>query len=241
MQERDGSKTVYILLPYFKRGNLQDIINANIVNQSQLPERDILRLFRGVCIGLQQLHHGRTINTTNRYLHNDAHEPLLEDTQETSTTTQSYAHRDIKPSNIMIDEDGMTPILMDFGSLAPSPTPIHNRTEALQVAEQAAQHSTLPYRAPELFNPESGTIDTKVDVWSIGCSIYACLLLHTPFETESVGGSIALAAANGAWKFDDKRVLSDGTQHVIRQCLITDHALRPDIDQVVELIDAALE
>src|SRR5690606_15977586 len=30
----DGSKTVYVLLPYYKRGNLQDVINANVVNNS---------------------------------------------------------------------------------------------------------------------------------------------------------------------------------------------------------------
>ena len=33
-----GNKTVYILLPYYRRGNLQDAINANLVNHAHFPE-----------------------------------------------------------------------------------------------------------------------------------------------------------------------------------------------------------
>lgn len=51
-----SAKTVYILLPYYRRGNLQDAINANLVNGAKFPERKLMVLFRGVCEALQAMH-----------------------------------------------------------------------------------------------------------------------------------------------------------------------------------------
>ena len=51
-----SSKTVYVLLPYYRRGNLQDLINANLVNHTQFPERHLMLLFLGVCHALRQMH-----------------------------------------------------------------------------------------------------------------------------------------------------------------------------------------
>src|ERR1700760_2299200 len=107
----------------------------------------------------------------------------------------------------MIDDDGRTPILMDLGSLAPSPTPITSRNLALQVQDQAAEHSTMPYRAPELFDVKTGTVvDTKVDIWSLGCTLYACLVGKSPFEarSEETGGSLSLCVLGGDWRFPDE-------------------------------------
>lgn len=52
-----GAKTVYILLPYYRRGNLQDIINANLVNGTKFPERRLMVLFLGVCKALKAMHY----------------------------------------------------------------------------------------------------------------------------------------------------------------------------------------
>ncbi len=51
-----GSKTVYILLPYYRRGNLQDAINANLVNRTKFPERRLMILFLGVTNALKAMH-----------------------------------------------------------------------------------------------------------------------------------------------------------------------------------------
>jgi serine/threonine kinase 16 len=51
-----GSKTVYVLLPYYRRGNLQDLINANLVNHTQFPEKKLMLLFLGVCTALKDMH-----------------------------------------------------------------------------------------------------------------------------------------------------------------------------------------
>src|SRR5271154_4138642 len=104
----------------------------------------------------------------------------------------------------MIDDDGEQPILMDLGSLAPAPTPITSRSQAIAVQDQAAEHSTMPYRAPELFDVKTGSvIDTKVDIWSLGCTLYACLVGKSPFEArgEETGGSLSMCVLGGDWRW----------------------------------------
>jgi serine/threonine kinase 16 len=116
---------------------------------------------------------------------------------------RAYTHRDIKPGNIMIDDDGLTPILMDLGSLAPSPTPITTRSLALAVRDMAAEHSTMLYRVPELFDVKTGSvIDTKVDIWSLGYTMYACLIGKSFFEarSEETGGSLSICVLGGDWR-----------------------------------------
>lgn len=54
-----GSKTVYILLPYYQRGNLQDAINANLVNHTRFPEKRLMVLMLGVAKALKAMHHYR--------------------------------------------------------------------------------------------------------------------------------------------------------------------------------------
>lgn len=52
----EASKTVYVLLPYYRRGNLQDLINANLVNHTKFPEKRLMQLFLGVCKALREMH-----------------------------------------------------------------------------------------------------------------------------------------------------------------------------------------
>lgn len=304
-----GSKTVYILLPYYRRGNLQDAINANLVNRARFPERRLMVLFLGVCRALKAMHQYRVKGApggensrkkarkvrqeaaqadreaedeaiqanqgrrrSGREGDDDDQEPLMEGEVMAAQDgvaegdMRSYAHRDIKPGNIMIADTGTQPILMDLGSLAPSPTPITSRALALQVQDQAAEHSTMPYRAPELFDVKTGTvIDTKVDIWSLGCTLYACLVGKSPFEarSEETGGSLSLCVLGGDWRFPDegpaeaKRgkqrvvdaeasskkkedVISDPVKDVVRRCLTVEPTERPDIDQLISMVEEVI-
>lgn len=56
MTDRNGTKTVYIFLPYYKRGNLQDNINANNINKAFFPEKELFQFFLKVCYALKVLH-----------------------------------------------------------------------------------------------------------------------------------------------------------------------------------------
>lgn len=108
--EDDGiQKTVYILLPYFRRGNLQDAINANLINHTVFPEGKLMRLFLGVCKGLRALHEHRLKDPGTRTAGGEGEttdettEPLM--TSEIMNVREggnegelrAYAHRDIKP------------------------------------------------------------------------------------------------------------------------------------------------
>lgn len=170
----------------------------------------------------------------------------------------------------MIDDDGRTPILMDLGSLAPSPIAITSRSLALAVQDTAAEHSTMPYRAPELFDVKTGSIiDTKVDIWSLGCTLYACLVGKSPFEarSEETGGSLSMCVLGGDWRFPDEntgtskgkgrsntpagsesssQVSSEGgisasVKEIVRKCLQVEPADRPDIDELIQLISETIK
>lgn len=72
----------------------------------------------------------------------------------------------------MIADDGVTPILMDFGSTMKARVHIEDRSQALWQQDIAAEQSTMAYRAPELFDVKTGQmIDEKVDIWVSRCGI----------------------------------------------------------------------
>lgn len=154
----------------------------------------------------------------------------------------------------MIADDGVTPILMDLGSLAPSPTPITSRSLALQVQDTAAEHSTMPYRAPELFDVKTGSvIDTKVDIWSLGCTLYACLVGKSPFEARSdeTGGSLSMCVLGGDWRFPDEGrgkkkageegAITENVKEVVRACLKVEPSERPDVDGLIHMVEEVID
>lgn len=227
--------------------------------------------------------------THQEELAEELEQPLMPDNEVTRAQegkkvgeTRAYCHRDIKPGNIMIDDDGRTPILMDLGSLAPSPTPITSRSLAIAVQDTAAEHSTMPYRAPELFDVKTGSvIDEKVDIWSLGCTMYACLVGKSPFEARSdeTGGSLSICVLSGDWRWPGEGNATKGkdratpqrsqsqsqaangdanaaaakapasgekiyphpaARDVVRRCLQVEPSERPDVDELMTLIDTCL-
>jgi serine/threonine kinase 16 len=145
------------------------------------------------------------------------------------------AHYDLKPGNVLLS-DSNTPVLMDFGSVRPARQQISSRREALQLQEFASINCTMPYRAPELWEPPSHcTIDERVDSWSLGCVLYALCYGRSPFDVSvgEVGGSVAVAVASGRVEFPTPgsskhgrtgATTSDGFQDLVRGML----ALEPD-------------
>jgi serine/threonine kinase 16 len=161
----------------------------------------------------------------------------------------------------MIADDGTSPILMDLGSIAESPLPITSRSLAIATQDTAAEHSTMPYRAPELFDVKTGSvIDTKVDIWSMGCTLYACLVGKSPFEMRSdeTGGSLSMCVLGGDWRFPDEgpnrnkgkgragetareeESISEPIKDIVRRCLRVEPAERPDVDELIGMVERAI-
>lgn len=226
------------------------------MNHTTFPEPDVLKLFRGVCVALEQLHEHKLAALPTRRPNMET-EPLMDEEAATAEEEElgelvPYAHRDIKPGrpssycvdigNIMIADDGVTPVLMDFGSLVRARKFIATRQEALELQDTAAEHSTMPYRAPELFDVKTGsTVTEKVDVWSLGCTLFALLYGYSPFEppTENalVRDSIALAVIQGTFKFPQSNYLDWGAKEVVKQCLIVDPEARPSVREIRQLVE----
>ncbi len=245
IQEKDESKTVYILLPFFRRGNLQDAINANLVNQQCFPEEDLLRLFRNLTEAIEAIHYHREPPASTDRNHSRRRHPINGQDIDFSITSNvlAYAHRDIKPGNIMIADDGVTPVLMDFGSLTHARQLVQDHADGIRVQEEAAVHSTISYRAPELFDcPTATQISEKVDIWSLGATLFACLYGSSPFEgAVDRGGSIALAVANAQYQIPEKPNYSETTKDIIRQCLTVEAENRPSAKRLLKLFAAAIE
>jgi len=172
----------------------------------------------------------------------------------------------------MISDSGNEPILMDLGSIAESPLPITSRSLAIATQDVAAEHSTMPYRAPELFDVKTGTvIDTKVDIWSLGCTLYACIVGKSPFEMRSdeTGGSLSICVLSGDWRFpdegpnakkknkgkapagaagdgaasagSDEEAISEPIREVVRKCLKVEPGERPDINELIEVVERVID
>lgn len=81
-------------------------------------------------------------------------------------THYHVAHRDLKPGNILIGDDGLMPLLTDFGSIKRARIAVKSRRDAMMQEELAAEYSTMPYRAPELYEVQPGKeLNEKVDIW----------------------------------------------------------------------------
>ncbi|ORE02907.1 kinase-like protein [Rhizopus microsporus var. microsporus] len=260
--EHDGSKTIYIFLPYYRRGNLQDAINKNNMNNTHFEEIEMFRLFREICVGVRVMHTFRgqsaariQYEPTHAMTHEEESrqdQALLGGSHQEQSTggiaaegkgeVVPWAHRDIKPGNVLIADDGQTAVLMDFGSACQARIHIENRQEALAQQDLAAEHCTMPYRAPELFDVKTGTtLDEKVDIWSLGCTLYAMAYGQSPFEMNTdQGGSVALAVLNNQYKFPENNVYSQNVKDLIQWMLTTDPSSRPDIHQVLSKLDEVL-
>ncbi|KAL4248006.1 protein kinase superfamily protein [Abortiporus biennis] len=314
----DG-QVVYLFLPLYRRGNLQDAINANVINGSQFPEREMLRYFKGTCEAIRAMHdyrapigtstdpfssrqnrssnarpaanlppgpqghanedededemfphpegdadggysyhgsgggsnsgiplmsrEGETIYDGDEELDRIQRDAAKNDAHTGETELVPYAHRDLKPGNVMISDEGK-PILMDFGSCMKARIAIDNRSQALLQQDIAAEQSTMAYRAPELFDVKTGvTLDEKVDIWSLGCTLFALAYSHSPFEniqTTEQGGSIAMAVMNARYK-QPNSAYSQGLKNLIDSMLKVDPKQRPDIHQVIEMTDKVLQ
>ncbi|HEX5445441.1 MAG TPA: serine/threonine-protein kinase [Pirellulales bacterium] len=84
-------------------------------------------------------------------------------------------HRDIKPANLLIDSQGVLKVL-DLGLARFT----DEKQASLTVAHDENVLGTADYLAPEQA-VNSHTVDSRVDIYSLGCTLYFVLTGHPPF------------------------------------------------------------
>lgn len=209
VQSHEPITEVLIVMPFYRRGSIQEKLDAFSRKSDRMKEQDIWSVLLGVCKAVKAMH---------------AHNP-------------PYAHRDIKPGNIMLADDGEA-LLMDLGSATEARVEIKSRSDAIILQDQAAERCSMLYRAPELFNVEPGTnVDERTDIWSLGCTLYAMAFLESPFEKAyQRGDSIALAVMSDNIRIPENHGYSSALEEVIRDCMVINAMERPFIDQILNKV-----
>jgi len=93
-------------------------------------------------------------------------------------------HRDIKPDNVMLGDYGEVH-LMDWGLAkvgADSGEIDTARVESGLETQYGSLKGTLPYMSPEQMLGQTDLLDSRTDIYALGCLLYEMLTLHPAFD-----------------------------------------------------------
>ena len=167
---------------------------------------------------------------------------------------QGLIHRDIKPSNIMVvtDQDGHRHArVVDFGLsrpfLEPSEEPTvrcdRDAAEALELTLRGQLAGTPAYMSPEQALGVSSRLDARSDVYSIGCTLYECLLGRPPHAADSRMELLLKVTSEEPRppRGFDRSIPAD-LESVVMRCLRKDPAERyPSAAELADDLEAVLE
>ena len=125
-------------------------------------------------------------------------------------------HRDIKPANLMVDRKG-TVKLLDLGIVRLA----NNTGNGLTMAGGAGKVilGTADYLSPEQAL-NSSNVDTRADVYSVGCTLFFLLAGHPPFNTGSAARKLVAKQMQDAPNVQALRPdVSDGLAAVLAKLL----------------------
>jgi serine/threonine kinase 16 len=162
---------------------------------------------------------------------------------------KGYSHRDIKPHNILLaspTENMNHHVVMDFGSIAPGEIHIRTRSDALALEDEASRKTSMAYRPPELAQAPylPMFIDGRVDIWSLGCTMFCIAFGRSPFETPR-DGIQKLAIMNGRYITPTDRrsrnvIFSTDYTNLIDGMLQIDITRRSTANEIVQRIQSLL-
>jgi len=89
--------------------------------------------------------------------------------------TQGVVHRDIKPANILLS--GGHAVVTDFGIARAVSAAVEPRITA-----EGSPIGTPTYMSPEQAVADTGAVDARTDIYSLGCVLYEMLAGRPPYE-----------------------------------------------------------
>jgi len=208
-----GAYELLLLLPFARHGTLEDILNRERIEKgeealSPFSEKEVWKIFHGICKGVAEFH------------------------------AASLSPRDLKPANVLMFERTL-PKLSDFGSVGPAKLSPGSRKEALKLQHLFETTTTVMFRAPECFKIEANAkITEAIDIWALGCILFALMFNHSPFETAYKTGNVGLAALSGNYTFPENNKYSEELKQTVVRLLSVDPNFRPCIKEVLDMIRA---
>ncbi|KAJ9525971.1 hypothetical protein QJQ45_009348 [Haematococcus lacustris] len=212
-KETDG----YMLLDYCPSTLLEAMQKASFM----LDDFFVYEVFSEVCQAVAHMHRQKP--------------PLAHRYSGSAVSAGVTGKRDIKAENVLRSSDGRW-VLCDFGSVTDR-AQVYSSPAEVAMEEEVIRRTTTPaYRrvAPEMWDLLSRQlVDTKVDIWALGVLLYVLVFGKLPFPGDSklsvLFGKYELPAGH-----NKPQVLCD----LVRILLTTDPAQRPDIVQVLSLLES---
>lgn len=195
--------TVFILMEYCSEGTVLDLINNRV--EKTINENQALYILKEIASGIYHMH--------------NQNPPI--------------AHRDIKIENVL--KVGNHYKLCDFGSASTDTLDPkkESKSSLLENFSNFEKHTTFMYRPPEMCDPYSKfPIHEKVDVWMLGCILYALLFKQHPFQDAQ-----KLTIINVQYYIpDEAKLYSEKIVDLIRLMLTPNPVNRPSIKEVLTII-----
>jgi hypothetical protein len=106
-----------------------------------------------------------------------------------------------------------------------------SRSQLARLEEEIERFTTAAYRAPEMCDLHSfnDQMDSKVDIWALGCILYTLFFLRSPFETGSKAQILS-----GKYQIPDDAKCPSGLVPLLKGMLTVEPRKRFNITNVVQ-------
>jgi len=203
ISKQEGKRVIGILLEFCSGGTLYDMC---MKYQGGMSIKQMMFILKDLCSGLI-------------YMHETCNPPIT--------------HRDIKVENVLLQNKKFK--FCDFGSCSRSSVNFATVpfNEIYIYETEFEKYTTMLYRPPEMVDVHlKYVVDTKVDIWMMGCVLFALAFNRLPFPD---GGKLAIRNAHYMFprgnRFDEKFC------DLCRWLLTPNPSQRPSARQVLNLIN----
>ncbi|MFO0817245.1 MAG: Hsp70 family protein [Pirellulales bacterium] len=132
-------------------------LGTRVARQGPLPVGDVIRYIAQAAIGLEYAH------------------------------SKGIVHRDIKPGNLLLDSNGVLKVL-DMGLARIDDPPDVGSDPNVEAVESLTRENqivgTVEYMSPEQAD-DTGRVDRRSDIYSLGCTMFRLLAGYPPYQAES--------------------------------------------------------